>query len=647
LNEAQRLIIGLISPEYWKAGSILLGDSHDDEQASQLLPHIKRRAHALVIFTGAAFEVSSLSSSDTDLEGLNKLVSALLEISSSQNIPGAAGEHADLDEISQAARLALSECIRSMHAKHFVVSVATILKEGRPDEHVSRGVLAETLDTFVDKLPSISGSIREEASSVIVTIVTEIKRFLPLEDEKLVNAALHALKVIGLSIVPGEEGSLVDCLPLVLTAPRTNQLATAPAVAALPPLCTSSGPRIIPFSRDIIQLGVGVLRDTLLVKQGDIPSLTEDALVVLRAVFDSIPTFWGTSELASVFRLYFDTLALGSTSEIGSFARRVASKAPTAVLLSTYFEIWPSISGAQTGEYIAGYFELLRRSIRAAARPSVLEHIRPAFKVFLEGLDLRNRRRDIAILKVESAVVAAFVELVAKLNDTAFKPLFRKLFDWAFTVSESSAERKIAFCNAYVGLLDFFKTLMTPYLSFLLSPFIELLQGPEEDFFFGPLKLCVVQTLTKSINVDEGAFWRDDRLQQLMPLLVALVAHAGEDAPAPPSEDSNTSNTSNRAATSAAFVALADSTTDDTLLKRLNLDVLMHTRAEDARVRVFALQCARALWTAHGNKLIGFVSETATFIAECAEDEHDGVVSETHTLKAAIESVAGERLDGL
>ncbi len=36
-------------------------------------------------------------------------------------------------------------------------------------------------------------------------------------------------------------------------------------------------------------------------------------------------------------------------------------------------------------------------------------------------------------IQVESAVVGAFVELVTKLNDTAFRPLFRKLFDWAFT----------------------------------------------------------------------------------------------------------------------------------------------------------------------------------------------------------------------
>ena len=37
------------------------------------------------------------------------------------------------------------------------------------------------------------------------------------------------------------------------------------------------------------------------------------------------------------------------------------------------------------------------------------------------------------MVQVESTVVAAFVELVTKLNDTAFRPLFRKLFDWAFT----------------------------------------------------------------------------------------------------------------------------------------------------------------------------------------------------------------------
>jgi U3 small nucleolar RNA-associated protein 10 len=80
---------------------------------------------------------------------------------------------------------------------------------------------------------------------------------------------------------------------------------------------------------------------------GEVPSFVEDALAVLRAVFDTIPTFWGTSEVASIFRLYFDALALGSADEIGTFARRVAFKAPTATLLLTYFETWPSVSSAR------------------------------------------------------------------------------------------------------------------------------------------------------------------------------------------------------------------------------------------------------------------------------------------------------------
>jgi len=144
------------------------------------------------------------------------------------------------------------------------------------------------------------------------------------------------------------------------------------------------------------------------------------------------------------------------------------------------------------------------------------------------------------------------------------------------------------------------------------------------------------------MNVDEGAFWRDDRLQQLMPVLASLIPHAD----APPSSDDDDS-IGGRDVVSAGLVALCDAATDDTLLKRLNLGVLMHTRADDAHVRVFALRCARALWTAHGGKLIGFVSETATFIVECAEDEHDGVVSETHALKAAVEGVTGESIEGV
>jgi hypothetical protein len=42
----------------------------------------------------------------------------------------------------------------------------------------------------------------------------------------------------------------------------------------------------------------------------------------------------------------------------------------------------------------------------------------------------------------------------------------------------------------------------------------------------------------------------------------------------------------------------------------------------------------------------GFVPETTTFITECAEDDNDLVVKESHRLKNAVESVAG-KISGL
>ena len=38
-----------------------------------------------------------------------------------------------------------------------------------------------------------------------------------------------------------------------------------------------------------------------------------------------------------------------------------------------------------------------------------------------------------AYVQAETRVISAFKELVVKLNEAAFRPLFRRLYDWAFT----------------------------------------------------------------------------------------------------------------------------------------------------------------------------------------------------------------------
>lgn len=120
-----------------------------------------------------------------------------------------------------------------------------------------------------------------------------------------------------------------------------------------------------------------------------------------------------------------------------------------------------------------------------------------------------------------------------------------------------------------------------------------------------------------------------------------------------------------------ALVAMTSCIDDHEILKSLNLSILMHTRSEDTRLRIYALACAVGIWQEHGKKLsspyffstkqneynrtesntqtktpTGFGPETAAFITECAEDENDDVVRECHKLKNAVEAETG-KIEGL
>lgn len=156
---------------------------------------------------------------------------------------------------------------------------------------------------------------------------------------------------------------------------------------------------------------------------------------------------------------------------------------------------------------------------------------------------------------------------------------------------------------------------MTPYMSLLLQPFLSILgELHERTSTVEELWAAVLSTTTKTLIYDEGCasfytncastlfpnhpflvvFWRDDRFKELVSPVVAQIAVAAH---------------FNKAEASSSIMecllALTEAVQSDTILKAINMGVLMHTRSEDARLRVLALTCSDALWSEHGGKLIG------------------------------------------
>ena len=152
---------------------------------------------------------------------------------------------------------------------------------------------------------------------------------------------------------------------------------------------------------------------------------------------------------------------------------------------------------------------------------------------------------------------------------------------------------------------------MVPYMSFLLQPSRDILKAftsSTSDNFI--LWSSVIQTFTRALNFDDGstyfcsfftsliekrlAFWRDDKLRQVSTVLTSQVEVC-----------IRLNFADGKPLLQECFGALLETTTDDTLLKIINMNILMHTRSEDPRVRLFALACSETLWRSQGGKLIG------------------------------------------
>lgn len=150
-------------------------------------------------------------------------------------------------------------------------------------------------------------------------------------------------------------------------------------------------------------------------------------------------------------------------------------------------------------------------------------------------------------------------------------------------------------------------------MTLLFQTFCDLLQqfaeGASEDEF---LWLLIIQNLQKSLLYDESGakrcllldsqcwlflitvFWRDDKLRQVAPIIVDQIPscirlHSSEGKQVLP----------------ICLTSMMNLINADSLVKTINLNILINTRSEDVQLRIFALACSEQLWDTHGGKLLG------------------------------------------
>ncbi|KAF9007698.1 HEAT repeat-containing protein 1, partial [Haplosporangium bisporale] len=263
------------------------------------------------------------------------------------------------------------------------------------------------------------------------------------------------------------------------------------------------------------------------------------------------------------------------------------------------------------------------------------------------------------------AVIQAFMQLVMKLNETLFKPLFLKTLDWATTELQVAKagfqdmqDRLIFFYKLMNSLLETLKSIVTPYYGYVVDNVIEALTGYakksnssyEEDNDatksreMDELWPWMVSSLQKCFLHDNDGLWNADRFEKLLHPLVNQLLVTSSVAPEKATSAWQVYENRMEQWLVPCLGQLAVTLSNDALWKPLNYQVLLKTREDSREIRLSALKVLQEFYKRLGEEFLILLPETIPFLAELMEDDDHEVEALTQQVIAEIEVYLGGSL---
>lgn len=213
-----------------------------------------------------------------------------------------------------------------------------------------------------------------------------------------------------------------------------------------------------------------------------VPALVATATDLLSSITIAVPTFISSEQLMQTIASVIRTPGSDVDRHINSYIATLTKRVPTGTLLPSLLGIWQDTRAADEKvskrtrinrialrmivlQVLVRFFYVFQRTIRQADRARLPALVRTTFKFFLEALDICHDPQFPTIS--EDHMLPAFLDLVEKLNEATFKPLFSRLYDWAVITPEESVDCKCLSICAAVALT--YETAVLQLLSVLVE----------------------------------------------------------------------------------------------------------------------------------------------------------------------------------
>ena len=199
------------------------------------------------------------------------------------------------------------------------------------------------------------------------------------------------------------------------------------------------------------------------------------------------------------------------TETLQSIARQIDANEVFAALDRTW-----SCAVAEGAGAVNEHLRVLRLTIDGQAKSVIVQQSEVLGGILLKAFNLRQAHlcpptedgySDDKIKQIEAAVNQTAVAMIHKLNDRSFRPMFRRIMDWATGTrndSQGKVLRQITWYTFLYQFFDTFKAIVTSYAAFVIEDAVEILQiVRSKDNDFMRLWEMVIKTLQKTCEHDQ------------------------------------------------------------------------------------------------------------------------------------------------
>ncbi|TNV87638.1 hypothetical protein FGO68_gene2900 [Halteria grandinella] len=327
----------------------------------------------------------------------------------------------------------------------------------------------------------------------------------------------------------------------------------------------------------------------------------------------------------------------------------------------------PDVSGI----IIRFFNDLVKQVVMRVKKEFIIENHKRIFQFFSHAFTLAltyskhsPTSTDMPEVKqVETCIAQSYEQFVIKMSEDQLRPLIVKQVKQAFIAQEGEAfsfnkHRVIMFfrtINTLLGSMrEFFVPMLPLYFEKLLACLtlfgqsaqteslkrkrlgtLEFDQDDEQNHTLFELLQLVVENTRINFSYDNLSFIQNDTVEKVSEPLASLVTLSGL---------SGKYTTFIESHLKPAVFEVVERINNDDMWKKINYDILMHTRNANSQVRLGAFRIIEHLFSRIGERYLILLNDTIPFLSEGMEDENPDVEQCAKSIVARIEQMTGDSI---